>query len=171
LIEILEFDKGFPGMMFDLRSKTAICALALAFGTSIMAPCLRAQRDPTLKGANAANHTSDAKGGQHLNRLQGLPTHQGAKNISPTLPVGNTKPGKVDPELRQAEANDSKIAGESTKKPQGVGHEKATQPAPKNVKIDFRSTPQKKGGTANQGGNGSGSKKMGPGRRITEKPH
>lgn len=159
-------------MMFDLRSKTAICALALAFGTSIMAPCLRAQRDPTLKGANAANHTSDAKGGQQLNRLQGLPTHQGAKNIAPTLPFGNTKPGKVDPELRQAEANDSKIAGESTKKQQAARHsENATGPAPKNVRIDFHSTPQKKTGTPNQEGNGSGSKKKGPGRRIAEKPH
>jgi hypothetical protein len=136
-----------------------ICRMALMI--TVLA-CLRldmaaASKDPTLSGAQATSHAG------HWTGSQSLGTYDRRRVVAPQ----NTKSTKLDSQLQQLENNTSKATRGKRVSSRSVPTKQVL--ASQGDKIDLRLRPQRKGGMSNQQGDGSGSRRYGPGRRVTEK--
>jgi hypothetical protein len=116
-------------------------------------------KDLTLRPANAASQPA------RLNGPRGL-VSKGHRGLAAN---SSAKPVNLDPQLKKLENSTSKTAsGKQFAGTSGHFQQVRTVPLPSD-KIDFRKQADAKRGTANQLGQGSGSRRYGPGRRVTKK--
>jgi hypothetical protein len=155
---------GYPrledsALRFPFIHYRIVFALALlAFSTAEISA---ASKDPTLRGAGAARRTVHSSGSRRLGSSKG----------GHSLSAGSqTKAVNLDSQLKQLEKQTSRA---TTGKPVEAKLSKRAAPTPATTsradKIDFRQNPRSKSGMSNQQGEGSGSRRYGPGRRVTEK--
>jgi hypothetical protein len=137
----------------------------IAFSLALLAftpPGVAAEsKDPTLRSANAASHAAMPTGSRGLRPARG-----GQSSFTDST----TKAVNLDSQLKQLENKTSKPTHGKQVEAKSSNR---TEPTPalssRSAKIDFRLPPQRKSGTNNQQGQGSGSRRSGPGRRVTEK--
>ena len=146
-----------PALRFGFsRCPIAFWLFLLTFSLSGVAA---ASKDPTLRPADSASHTGYGTASQP----------RGASKAGHGLSAeGKSKTVSLDSQLKQLEKNTSKATKVETKS------SNRPEPMPPlsspGDKINLRLPPQQtKGGTTNQLGQGSGSRRYGPGRRVTEK--
>ncbi len=78
------------------------------------------------------------------------------------------KSGSLNSQLQQLENGTAKAPKGKQRHVASARPTASARPRPE--KLEFRQSPQKRGGMSNSMGQGSGSKRRGPGRRVTEKP-
>lgn len=146
-----------PGLRFRfICCPVAFWLFLLTFSLSGVAA---SSKDPTLGPADSASHTGYGTASQP----------RGASKAGHGLSAeGKSKTVSLDSQLKQLENNTSKATKVETKS------SNRPEPMPPlsspGDKINLRLPPQQtKGGTSNQLGQGSGSRRYGPGRRVTEK--
>jgi hypothetical protein len=146
-----------PALRFGfIRCPVVFSLVLLTFSPSGVAA---ASKDPTLRPADSASRI----GYETASQPRG--TSKAGHGLSAE---GKTKTVNLDSQLKQLENNTSKATKIETKS------SNRAEPMPPlsspGDKINLRLPPQQtKGGTSNQLGQGSGSRRYGPGRRVTEK--
>ena len=120
-----------------------------------------ASKDPTLRTGHAASRSVYSTRSRPAGILKG---------VHGQSPHSKNRTLKLDSQLKQLENNTSKATNE--KKVEAKSSNRAT-PMPalpsRGDKIDLRLPPQRKSSISSQLGEGSGSRRYGPGRRVTEK--
>jgi hypothetical protein len=137
--------------------------IALALAVLVFSPSgvAAASKDPTLRSAAKAGGTVHWSGSRRLGTSKG----------GHSLAAGSkTNTVKLDSQLKQLEKRTSRPTNtkpvEAKSSNRVVPGSRLTSQADK---IDFRQAPQGKSGMSNKQGEGSGSRRYGPGRRVTEK--
>jgi len=149
----------------SLRSIIHFFLIVLLTLFAFAAAAAAGSKDPTLRGLNSSAHTA---------LPNGLPHTKGSKigsgGVHPAS--GRAKSEDLGSQLMQIENSKGKGAtGRQTHSPRSKDTKRTPRLTARSESIDLRSKPQRRVGVSNQQGNGSGSKRYGAGRRITEAVH
>ena len=146
----------------SVRSIVHLFPIVLLTLFAFAAPAIGGSKDPTLRGLNSSAHTA---------RPTGLPRTKESKIGSGSVPIasGRAKSDDLGSQLTQLENNKGKsTAGRQAHSSHSKDAKQTQRLTARSESIDLRSKPQRRVGASNQQGNGSGSKRYGSGRRITE---
>jgi len=155
---------GFRGMggLGDCRFTFQTVLLLTLLGFAMSAASAE-NKDPTLRNSAAASRPIQSTGSRSL----------GTSKARHRLSADNRpKATDLDSQLKHLENNASKPMNGKRAAVRPVNRAEATPVSTTGGdKIKFQQQPQKRNGTSNQLGAGSGSRRYGPGRRITEHAH
>jgi hypothetical protein len=153
-------ENGLPKCSPPFRLKFMGCGIAFSLALlAFSASAATGSKDPTLRSADAASRTAQSTGSPRL----------AAEKGSHSLPAGSgTKPVNLNSQLNQLEKTRPKTTNAKQLETKSSNRAEPA-PTPQRDKIDFRLDPRKKNGMSNQLSQGSGSKRSGPGRRVTER--
>jgi hypothetical protein len=138
-------------------------AVSLALLTFSSSGVAVTSKDPTLRGADTASRAVPSTGSQR-------PATSKGAHASPA--DSRAKPANLNSQLSQLENKTPKATnGKQVEAKSASGAEPTPTLTSPGDKIDFRGHPRSKSknGMSNQLGQGSGSKRYGPGRRVTER--
>lgn len=156
--------RNFRGMgrlgdsRLTLRTLSLLALLAFA-----MSAAATGNKDPTLRSSTAASRTIQ------LTRSRRPESSKGRPDLSVNT---KTKATDLDSRLKQLENTTSKTTNGKRADVRPVNRVEATPASTTGGdRIKFQQQTQKRNGMSNQLGAGSGSRRYGPGRRITEHAH
>jgi hypothetical protein len=146
-----------------LRVEFFACRIIFSLALLAFSPsgAAAASKDPTLRGADASSHTV------HWTKSHHLGTSKGGHGVSANSQAQTVK---LDSQLKQLENNTIKAPnGKQVQAKSSNRREPSRALTSRGDKINLRTSPRQKSGVSNQLGEGSGTRRYGPGRRVTEK--